>query len=517
MNNEKRHILIILDGYGIAEDPEVSAIDRAEKPFLDALFDKYPHATLKASGTAVGLPEGQMGNSEVGHLNLGAGRVVNQDITRINKAIESGDFYENEKLVQAARRAREKGAKLHLMGLFSDGGVHSSIDHLYALLELAQREGLEAEQVCVHAFTDGRDTDPEAGVDYAAEFQKRAGEIGLGRIDSIVGRYFAMDRDERWERTEKAYRLLVYGEGEAFDDPVEALQDSYDDGVTDEFVEPRRINHGGRDARIEDGDAIIFFNFRSDRARQLTRAFTERDFDGFDRKESLDLFYVTVTSYEESFDLPVAFTGVNLKKTMGEVIAERGGTQLRVAETEKYAHVTYFFNGGQEEPFEGEDHILVPSPKVATYDLQPEMSAPEVAERTAQALAEEKFNFVCLNFANPDMVGHTGDFDAAVEAIEAVDAGARQVVEAAQAHGYGITIIADHGNADKLKNPDGSPHTAHTTALVPHLIIKEGFDGPIEEGKLGDVIPTILALMGEEAPKEMTGEVLVEKKAVGAS
>ena len=517
MRNEKRHILVILDGYGIAEDPEVSAIDRAEKPFLDALFDKYPHATLKASGTAVGLPEGQMGNSEVGHLNLGAGRVVNQDITRINKAIESGDFYENEKLVQAARHARENDTKLHLMGLFSDGGVHSSIDHLYALLEMAQREGLEAEQVCVHAFTDGRDTDPKAGVDYAAEFQKRAGDIGLGHIDSVIGRYFAMDRDKRWERTEKAYRLLVYGEGEVFDDPVEALQGSYDDGVTDEFVEPRRINHGGRDARIEDGDAIIFFNFRSDRARQLTQAFTERDFNGFDREESLELFYVTVTSYEESFDLPVAFTDVNLKKTMGEVIAERGGTQLRVAETEKYAHVTYFFNGGQEEPFEGEEHILVPSPKVATYDLQPEMSAPEVAERTARALAEEKFNFVCLNFANPDMVGHTGDFDAAVEAIEAIDACTRQVVEAAQAHGYGITVIADHGNADKLKNPDGSPHTAHTTALVPHLIIKEGFDGPIEEGKLGDVIPTILALMGEERPREMTGEVLVEKEAIGAT
>lgn len=517
MNDEQRHILIILDGYGLAEDPEVSAIDHADQPFLDSLFETYPHATLKASGPAVGLPEGQMGNSEVGHMNLGAGRVVDQDIMRINKSIEDGDFFANEALVGASRHARENDAKLHLMGLFSDGGVHSTIDHLYALLELAKRQGLEEKQVCVHAFTDGRDTDPKGGVGYVEQFEERAAEIGLGHIDSIVGRYFAMDRDKRWDRTEKAYRLLTQGEGEAFDDAQEALRASYEGDVTDEFVEPRRIERDDRNTRIEDGDAVIFFNFRSDRARQLTRAFTSDDFDGFDRGTQLDLHYVTMTSYEESFDLPVAFKDIDLHETVGEVIAERGGTQLRVAETEKYAHVTYFFSGGREEPFEGEDQILVPSPKVATYDLQPEMSAPEVAERTAGALAEEKYNFVVLNFANPDMVGHTGDFEAAVKAIEAVDTGAKQVVEVAREHGYGITIIADHGNADKMKNPDGSPHTAHTTALVPHLIIKEGFEGPIQDGKLGDVAPTILALMGEDIPDEMTGDVLVERVSVEAS
>lgn len=510
----KRHALIILDGYGIAEDPSVSAIDAAEQPFLDELFETCPHGTLQASGEAVGLPEGQMGNSEVGHLNLGAGRVVPQEIARITHAIEDESFFENEALVGAARHAKEHGSALHLMGLFSDGGVHSHLTHLFGLLELARREGLSEEQVQVHAFTDGRDTDPHAGVDYVQRFQQRADEVGVGRIASVVGRYYAMDRDERWDRTERAYRLLTEGEGETFDDPKAALQASYDEDVTDEFVEPRAIagEQSVEDTRVTDGDAAVFFNFRADRARQLTRAFTEDGFDGFEREKLSDFYFATVSPYEKDFDVPVAFDKLDLKQTMGETIAERGGTQLRIAETEKYAHVTYFFNGGREAPFEGERREIIDSPKVATYDQQPEMSAPKVAETAARIIRTEQPNFVCLNFANPDMVGHTGDFEAAVKAVEAVDAAAKTVIEAAREKGYGVTIIADHGNADKMKNPDGSPHTAHTTALVPHLLLHDDVAAPPADGKLGDVCPTILALMGEERPEAMTGDVLVGRE-----
>ena len=509
MYMKNRHILIILDGYGIAEDVSVSAIDHARKPFLDELFSRYPHGTLEASGLAVGLPKGQMGNSEVGHMNLGAGRVVYQEITRIDKAIEDGSFFENEDLLLAVRTAKRNGSRLHLFGLFSDGGVHSSNEHLFALLELAAKEGLSGDQVCLHAFTDGRDTDPKGGADYARTFQAKAAEAGVGRIASVVGRYYAMDRDRRWERTEIAYRLLVDGVGEAFEDPIAAIEASYADDVTDEFIKPRVILNGGERLTVRDGDAVIFFNFRGDRARQITRAFTDDDFSGFDRGRKLDVTYVIFSPYDETFELPVAFKKINLVQTLGEVISSRGGTQLRAAETEKYPHVTFFFSGGREEPFDGEDRILVPSPKVATYDLQPEMSAPELADRVAAALSEEKYNFVCLNFANPDMVGHTGVFEAAVKAVEAVDAGARKVVEAALAHGYSVNIIADHGNSDKMRNPDGSPHTAHTTALVPHLIIWDGFDGPVKNGKLGDIAPTILKILGEEPPAEMTGDTLV--------
>jgi 2,3-bisphosphoglycerate-independent phosphoglycerate mutase len=523
MNESKRHLLLILDGWGLAEDPSVSAVDAADTPFVDGLYDQYPHGILKASGLEVGLPEGQMGNSEVGHMNLGAGRIVHQEILRISNAIEDGSFFENEALVGAARHAKANDQKLHLMGCFSDGGVHSHLEHLYGLLELARREGLDPAQVNVHAFTDGRDTDPHGGVDYVRQFQERAGEIGVGRLASIVGRYYAMDRDERWDRTEWAYRLLTEGEGEVFDDPIEALEASYEDDVTDEFVEPRRIRVDNEDAfgdngtRVEDGDAVVFYNFRSDRARQLTRAFTEADFEGFERDRLDDLEFVMMSPYDEGFDLPVAFDKLNLEGTLGEVISERGGRQLRAAETEKYAHVTYFFSGGREEPFEDEDRILVPSPKVDTYDLQPEMSAPEVADRVSQALRDNDYNLVVLNFANPDMVGHTGDFDAAVAACEAVDQCARQVVETARERGYSVSIIADHGNADKLQNPDGSPHTAHTTALVPHIILKDHFDGPVQDGKLGDVAPTILALLNEEVPDSMDGNVLVPAEQVVAS
>jgi 2,3-bisphosphoglycerate-independent phosphoglycerate mutase len=502
-----KHILIILDGFGIAMDPGVSAIEEAKTHFLDSLFSRYPHSTLQASGLAVGLPEGQMGNSEVGHMNLGAGRVVYQDITRIDRSISDGSFFDNDVLVRAIDKVGSSGQALHLLGLFSDGGVHSHVDHLYALLRLARARGLDDGQVWVHAFTDGRDTDPRSGIERVRDFQRQAAEIGVGRLASIVGRYYSMDRDNRWGRTELAYRLLVSGEGALFSDPVTGLQASYDDGVTDEFVRPIRLASGA-DGMIAGGDTIIFFNFRADRARQITRAFTEKGFDGFDVGLRPEVDYVTFTPYDESFDLPIAFRKVNLERTIGEVISNQGGLQLRAAETEKYPHVTYFFSGGRERPFDGEERILVPSPSVATYDLQPEMSAPQLASKVAGALATP-YTLVVLNFANPDMVGHTGVFAAAVAAVEAVDAAARVVVESALSHGYSVQIIADHGNADCMRNPDGSPNTAHTTALVPHLIIKPGFAGPIRPGKLGDVAPTILEILGLSRPDEMTGDVLI--------
>ncbi len=502
-----KHLLLILDGYGIAEDPSVSAIDAAKKPYLDHLFATYPHSTLEASGRAVGLPEGQMGNSEVGHMNLGAGRVVDQDITRIDKAIEDGSFFGNDVLSDAVDHAKACGSTLHLIGLFSDGGVHSHIRHIFALLELAKRKGLEGNRVVLHVFTDGRDTDPQAGVKYVRKFQMKAEKIGVGRIGSIVGRYFAMDRDNRWPRTKKAYDLLTKGVSEEFDDPVQALEASYASGVTDEFVEPIQIAGA---PRIQNGDAVLFFNFRSDRARQITRALTDEVFNGFDRGERLDLHYATFTSYRKEFQHPVAFPKVDLTDTLGEVISRSGFSQLRAAESEKYPHVTFFFNGGREVQYEGEARILVPSPKVATYDLQPEMSAPELADQVAAHIAADEPELIILNFANPDMVGHTGVFEAAVKAVEAADAGTNKVVEAALAHGYTVQIIADHGNADKMMNPDGSPNTAHTTALVPHLIIRDGFDGPIRHGKLGDIAPTLLTFMGLDIPDAMTGDVLAE-------
>ena len=497
-----KHILIILDGYGIAENPAVSAIHKARTPFLDSLFAKYPHGTLEASGRPVGLPPGQMGNSEVGHMNLGAGRVVNQEITRIDLAIEDGSIFRNEVLIAAAKHARN--TRLHFMGLFSDGGVHSHINHLVALCQLAQREGLSREQVCVHAFTDGRDADPHGGVRYVREFERRAGH--MARIVTVIGRYDAMDRDRRWERTRKAYRMLTMGEGQLSASAVEALEASYAAGVTDEFVEPHVIE----EAPITDGDAVVFFNFRADRGRQLVNAFTQSPTDAEFEVETFEqLYFATLTPYDKKFGLPVAFDKLDLAETLGEVISVAGLRQLRVAETEKYPHVTYFFSGGREKPFKGEERLLVASPKVATYDLQPEMSAPEVAKRCVEALRRDRFDFICLNFANPDMVGHTGVFEAAVMAVEAVDEAARTVVEAARAADYGISIIADHGNADCMRNADGSPHTAHTTALVPHLIIRDGFFGPIRPGKLGDVAPTILTLMGLPIPETMTGSVLV--------
>lgn len=504
-----RHILIILDGYGIAEDPSVSAIDAARKPFLDHLFATYPHGRLTASGRAVGLPEGQMGNSEVGHMNLGAGRVVYQDITRIDKAIEDGEFFENEVLTEAVEVARGRGTRFHVIGLFSDGGVHSHLNHLYALLGLCAQRGLPGDRVLIHAFTDGRDTAPDGGATYVREFESHAASIGVGRIVSVVGRYFAMDRDNRWERTRRAYDVLVDGKGRQVESAEVALRDSYAAGTTDEFVEPVVVGGDVSGTRIQDGDVVVFFNFRADRARQISRALCDSDFDGFDRTPPVDLHYVTFTPYDRTFNFPVAFPKVNLTHTLGEVIESVGRTQLRAAETEKYPHVTYFFSGGREQPFDGEERILIPSPKVPTYDLQPEMSAEPLAEAVAGAILDHAPDLVVLNFANPDMVGHTGVFEAAVAAVEAVDRCLETVVKAARSAGYSVQIIADHGNADRMRNPDGSPHTAHTTALVPHLIIADGFTGPIRDGKLGDVAPTILRLLGVEQPTQMTGDVLI--------
>ena len=502
-----KHLLLILDGYGIAEDPSVSAIDAARKPFLDALFARWPHATLEASGEAVGLPEGLMGNSEVGHTNLGAGRVVYQEITRIDKDIRERRFFENPALAAAVEHVQRSDGRLHLLGLLSDGGVHSHLRHLQALLRLAAERGLTGDRVVVHAFTDGRDTAPDGGAGYLEALQETMRQEKTGVVGSVVGRYYAMDRDNRWERTALAYRLLTAGEGTPTDDPVAAVRQSYVDGVTDEFVRPVHVVGA---PLVQDGDAVVFFNFRADRARQLTRAFTQPDFAGFDRGPLLALHYVTFTPYDAAFDLPVAFPKQNLGMTLGEAVAAAGRTQLRAAETEKYPHVTYFFSGGRETPFPGEDRILVPSPKVPTYDLQPEMSAPELALRVAEAIRRQAPDLVVLNFANPDMVGHTGVFEAAVKAVEAVDACTRVVVEAALEKGYTVEVIADHGNADRMRNPDGTPHTAHTTVPVPHHIEAPGFDGPVRPGKLGDVAPTILALMGVGAGDAMTGTPLVD-------
>lgn len=504
-NPTSKALLIILDGYGLAGNPEVSAIDKADKPFIDHLFKTFPHSKLSASGQDVGLPGGQFGNSEVGHLNIGAGRVVWQELSRINRAIEDDSFFENEVLLKAAEKASEKN-KVHILGLFSDGGVHSHNNHLFALLKLIQSRGVE--NAYVHALTDGRDTAPTSGINYVRKFQEKLAEIGVGKIASIIGRYYAMDRDNRWERTKLAYNLLVHGNGKSFDSPVEALQHSYDEGVTDEFVKPKLIDSSDG-SRIQQGDVVIFYNIRGDRARQITRALTEPGFDKFETKKDLDLHYFTFTSYDDRFDwVHVAYPPLNIKNTMGEYISKNNLKQLRIAETEKYPHVTYFFNGGEETPFEGESRILIPSPKVATYDLQPEMSAPEVADALCEQLMTEKYHLGVLNFANPDMVGHTGDMEATIEAIETIDAQLKKVVETAIEHGYKMLIIADHGNADCMIQEDGSPHTAHTTALVPAIIVNAPEVNEMHDGILADVSPTLLKLMGLDQPEEMTGRGL---------
>ena len=501
----KKALLVILDGFGIAENPDVSAVDKANKPFYDSLIENYPHSQLSASGEDVGLPEGQFGNSEVGHLNIGAGRIVWQELSRINKSIRDGEFFENKVLTKAFSKASSSN-RIHFMGLFSDGGVHSHNEHLFALLKMAKKYDID--NTFVHAFTDGRDTSPHEGAEYTRQFEDQAEKIGAGQIASIVGRYYAMDRDNRWERTRKAYDLLVHGEGTVADSAHDVFEQSYADGVTDEFILPHRIKTDS-DSRIRKGDVVIFYNIRGDRARQITKALFQTDEIPFET-EPLNLHYVTFTAYDETFNsfVHVAFPPVRLENTLGEVISAHDLKQLRIAETEKYPHVTYFFNGGEETPNAGEDRIMVPSPKVATYDLQPEMSAEEVADKLCKQLEREIYTLAVLNFANPDMVGHTGVMEAAIKAVETVDKQLKRVVETARQHDYSVLIIADHGNADCLVQNDGSAHTAHTTAPVPVLLVSDNKDVSLKTGILADVAPTLLKMMGIEQPDEMTGSPL---------
>jgi 2,3-bisphosphoglycerate-independent phosphoglycerate mutase len=501
-----RALLAILDGFGIAENKSVSAIDLANTPFFDSIVEKWPHSQLIASGEAVGLPEGQFGNSEVGHLNIGAGRIVWQELSRINKAIREGDFFTNEVLLDAVKAAKEKGY-IHIMGLFSDGGVHSHNNHLFALLELCKKH--EVPKVFVHAFTDGRDTGPQSGIEYAKAFLSKAREIGIGEIATIIGRYYAMDRDKRWERVTKAYEALVNGVGKTNTTVEDTFLQTYADSVTDEFILPSIIS-SDPDSRIKKGDTVIFYNIRGDRARQITTVLTDPSFSEFPVGENLELNYITFTQYDATFERPiVAYPPVNLNNTLGQVVAAHGLKQVRIAETEKYPHVTYFFNGGIETPNEGEERIMVSSPKVATYDLQPEMSAPEVADKLCEALASEKFSLAILNFANPDMVGHTGIMEAAIKAVETVDTQLKRVVTTALEHDYKVIIIADHGNADCMSQPDGSPHTAHTTVPVPFILIDpENNPSSVKNGILADVAPSLLKLLNIEQPSEMTGKAL---------
>ncbi len=499
----KKVILVILDGWGIAQQPDVSAIDRAKTPYVDSLYTRFSHSRLDASGLAVGLPEGQMGNSEVGHMNIGAGRVVYQDLVKINKAVAEGTLKDSETLQAALAYAKTNHKKVHFIGLLSDGGVHSHINHLKGLCSLAAEQGLE--QVYVHAFTDGRDTDPKGGKGYLTDLNAHMAST-TGKVATVVGRYYAMDRDKRWERVKLAYDALVKREGTPTTDVVAAIEQSYADGVTDEFVKPI-IAHGAEGA-ITPGDVVLCFNFRTDRGREITMALTQQDFPEQDMAR-LDLHYVTMTNYDDTFNgVHVIFDKDNLNNTLGQVLAAAGKQQIRIAETEKYPHVTFFFSGGREAPFEGESRILCPSPKVATYDLQPEMSAADIRDSIVAELKKGEVDFVCLNFANPDMVGHTGVFEAAVQACETVDACAEAVVETALANDYTAIVIADHGNSDIMVNPDGSPHTAHTTNLVPCILADNDLRPAMKDGKLGDIAPTILKLLGVAKPADMTGDEL---------
>ncbi len=501
-------MLCILDGFGwVPGQTYGNAIVAANTPNLDKLFASYPYTTIGASGMDVGLPDGQMGNSEVGHTNIGAGRIVYQELTRITKAIQDGDFFENAALKSAMESAKNSNKALHLVGLLSSGGVHSHNTHLYGLLEMAKRMGLT--EVYVHAIMDGRDVPPSSGKDFIVELEQKMQEIGVGKIATVSGRYYAMDRDNRWERVEKAYAAMVYGEG-ATGTPVEVMEKSYADGVTDEFVVPAVTCQGGR---VSEGDSLIFFNFRPDRAREITRTFVDDEFSGFERRNGrFPVHYVCFTQYDATMpNVEVAFKPQELTNVMGEYLAKCGKTQLRIAETEKYAHVTFFFNGGVEAPFEGEDRALINSPKVATYDMQPEMSAFLVADECVKRIESGKYDVIILNFANCDMVGHTGVFDAAVKAVEAVDQCAGKVIDAVLAAGGKVLLTADHGNADQMYDPDPEhPFTAHTTNPVPFLVAGAGDVTLREGGVLADIAPTMLKLMGLEQPSEMTGKSIIE-------
>ncbi|MDD3946274.1 MAG: 2,3-bisphosphoglycerate-independent phosphoglycerate mutase [Clostridia bacterium] len=504
--------LIIMDGFGISEEVYGNAIKAAGTPFLSSLMQRYPNTTIGASGLDVGLPRGQMGNSEVGHINIGAGRTVYQELTRITKDIEDGGFFTNECFLDAIKNAKTNGRALHVFGLLSDGGVHSHIEHLFALIELAKREGLK--DLFIHCFMDGRDVPPTSGACYLQMLEDFIQKINFGTIASVMGRYYAMDRDNRWERVEKAYRALVDGEGIMAESAVKAAEQSYTNEVTDEFILPIVICKDGVPVRrICHGDSVVFFNFRPDRARELTRAFIKEDFDGFVRKQGcLKPFYVGFTRYDATFtELCTAFKPQSLKNNLGQVIAANGLKQLRIAETEKYAHVTFFFNSGVEEPNIGEDRVLIPSPKVATYDLKPEMSAIEVTDKAVELILAQKYDFMVLNFANCDMVGHTGDFDAAVKAVATVDSCLKKVIEAILSIGGSAIVTADHGNADKMYDCNGCPFTAHTTNPVPFVVVKDGDFTLAEGGKLADVAPTLLDMMGISQPVEMEGRSLIKK------
>lgn len=499
---------MILDGWGLATNKAVSAIDKAQTPFMDSLYPKYPNSRLEASGLAVGLPDGQMGNSEVGHMNIGAGRVVYQDLVKVNKAIAEKEIDSNPVFLEAIEYAKSQHKNFHLIGLVSDGGVHSHIEHVKGLCTVLNYHGLKG--VYVHAFTDGRDTDPKGGAAYLTDLQNHLNKT-TGKIASVVGRYFAMDRDKRWERVKLAYDLLVHGVGTQTTDVIDAVQHSYADGVTDEFIKPIVAVHNNKPlATIQEGDVVLCFNFRTDRGREITQVLTQQDFPEQNMK-ALNLHYVTLTNYDDTFKkVNVIFDKDNLENTLGEVLAKHGKKQIRIAETEKYPHVTFFFSGGREAEFTGEKRILCPSPKVATYDLKPEMSAADIKDSIIPELNKQEADFICLNFANPDMVGHTGVFEAVVKACETVDSCASQVTAAALKNNYATIIIADHGNADYMINDDGTPNTAHSTNLVPCILVDNEFRGTLIDGKLADLAPTILTLMGVTIPPQMNGNVLIK-------
>ena len=501
----RKVILLIMDGWGLGKVKSSDAIQHAKTPFVSSLYSKYPNTTLVACGEDVGLPEGQMGNSEVGHLNLGAGRIVYQELQRINVAIKSGEFLTNEPLIGAIQFAKQNNKPLHLLGLVSDGGVHSHIEHLKAITSICAAEGLQ--NVLVHAFTDGRDTDPKSGAGFMANLQQHL-QNTTGKIASITGRYYAMDRDKRWERIKLAYDALVNGVGLHTSDPVEAVKVSYTAGVTDEFIKPI-INSTLESTKINDGDVAICFNFRTDRCREITQVLTQTDMPEFGMK-TLSLKYITMTQYDHSFkNIDVVFENDDLKNTLGEILQQNNKRQIRIAETEKYPHVTFFFSGGRELPFEGERRIMIPSPKVATYDLQPEMSAFGVTDAIVPEIEKSSADFICLNYANADMVGHTGVWNAVIKAVETVDACVEKVVTAALKSGYTVFLTADHGNADYEINEDGTPNTAHSLNLVPLFIIDNDWKGNIKPGKLGDIAPTILTMMDLPVPAEMRGNILV--------
>jgi len=497
-----------MDGWGLGQQASADAIRNARTPFVSSLYQQFPNTTLVTYGEAVGLPEGQMGNSEVGHLNLGAGRIVNQELQRINVAIRDGSFAKNPVLLESIRGAKKAGKALHLLGLVSDGGVHSHTRHLKAIVDVCQQEGLK--EVYIHAFTDGRDTDPKSGLGYVRDLQAHLAKT-TGRIASVSGRYYAMDRDKRWERVQLAYNAMVRGVGEKSSDALAAIEQSYHAGITDEFIKPTVIIGGDQQplALIKDGDYALCFNFRTDRCREITEVLTQQDFpDPGMKKLSLD--YTTMTQYDAKFKgVKVIFENDDLKNTLGEVVESQGLKQIRIAETEKYPHVSFFFSGGREVPFDGENRIMIPSPKVATYDLKPEMSANELTDAILPEIRNKTADFICLNFANADMVGHTGIWTAAIKAAETVDQCVEQVVSAALDNGYTVFLTADHGNADFMINQDGSPNTAHTMNPVPFFIIDKDWKGGIRPGKLGDLAPTILTMMGLPIPKEMTGEILI--------